>query len=283
MKAVITTFQRMSLHDGPGIRTTLFLKGCNFRCPWCHNPETLLQSPQLQHISSKCVSCGSCLSSCPHNALSLSDGRLMIDRQKCTVCGQCVPTCPNRALNVIGREISVEEALDVFMEDKIFYDTSGGGITVSGGEPFMQNEFVIELLKQCRNAGLHTAVETNLSLPWERFRAALPYVDLWMCDIKHAGDTYIINNISLLASSGAEIMVRTPVVPGVNDSEDEIREICRMVSGMGHKVRYELLGFHTLGFGKYDDLGMLNPMEGESDLRQQRLNELKNILNEYGL
>ena len=282
MKATITTIQRMSLHDGPGIRSTLFLKGCNFRCPWCHNPETLVRTPQLQHISSKCVSCGTCLPSCPGAALTLMDRMLTVDRTKCFSCGVCTQACLHGALNLIGKEVTVDEALEMLLKDRVFYETSGGGVTISGGEPFLQVEFTVELLRRCHAEGLHTAVETNLSQPWEIISKALPYVSFWMCDLKRADDTYSINNMRQLADSGAEILVRTPVVPGVNDSEEEIEHMCRLLSGVCGNIRYELLGFHTLGFGKYADLGMDNPMAGALDLDQGRLNELREILKKYG-
>ena len=131
MRATITTLQRMSLHDGPGIRSTLFLKGCNYRCPWCHNPETLAEGPQLQYISSKCVACGSCAAVCEKGALSMKDGALAIDRSGCVLCGKCSEACLSGALNMVGTEVSVDEALEMFLKDKVFYETSGGGVTIS--------------------------------------------------------------------------------------------------------------------------------------------------------
>lgn len=282
MKAKITTIQRMSLHDGPGIRSTLFLKGCNFRCSWCHNPETLKSASQLQHISSKCVSCGSCVQHCPEGALAVGDGGLVVDRGLCISCGKCETACLHGALNIIGKEISVDDALEELLKDRIFYETSSGGVTISGGEPFLQHEFTVELLRRCSEMGLHTAVETNLSQSWDILRQAVPYVDLWMCDLKRVDDTYIINNIRSLVECGAEILVRTPVVPGVNDSEDEISRMCSVLASLGGKLKYELLGFHTLGFGKYADLGMHNPMADAIDLDRARLDELRQILNIHG-
>ena len=282
MKAKITTIQRMSLHDGPGIRSTLFLKGCNFRCPWCHNPETLSPKIQLQYISSKCIACGTCVTACQRGALSLKDGVLRISRSLCDVCGKCSQACLSGALNLVGREVSVDEALELFLKDKVFYETSGGGITISGGEPFLQPDFVVELLRRCSEEGIHTAIETNLSQPWTVMEQALPYVSLWMCDLKRAADTYIINNMRALADSGAEMLVRTPVIPGVNDTEEEIEQMCRLLSRLGGNIRYELLGFHTLGFGKYADLGMENPMTGAHDLDPARLEGLRQILKKHG-
>lgn len=282
MRATITTLQRMSLHDGPGIRSTLFLKGCNYRCPWCHNPETLAEGPQLQYISSKCVACGSCAAVCEKGALSMKDGALAIDRSGCVLCGKCSEACLSGALNMVGTEVSVDEALEMFLKDKVFYETSGGGVTISGGEPFLQSEFTVELLKRCKEAGLHTALETNLSLSWEVISQALPYVDLWMCDLKGPQYKDVISNLRRLSGLGADLIVRTPVIPGVNDSKEVIRELCEIVRSMGPGVKYEIMPFHTLGFGKYADLGMKNPMEGVQEYDSSEFATLKEIVKKYG-
>lgn len=282
MRATITTLQRMSLHDGPGIRSTLFLKGCNFRCPWCHNPETLVRGPQLQHILSKCVACGSCVSVCQRGALSIKDGSLAIDRSECVLCGKCSEVCVSGALNLVGKEVSVEEALEMLLQDKVFYETSGGGVTISGGEPFLQPEFIVELLKKCKEVDLHTALETNLSLPWEMISPALPYVDLWLCDLKGPQYKDVISNLRRLAESDADLIVRTPVIPGVNDSSEVIQELCEIVRGLGTGVMYEIIPFHTLGFGKYADLGMENPMEGVKDYDTLEFASLKELIRKYG-
>lgn len=293
LRGFITTVQRMSVHDGPGIRSTVFMKGCNMRCAWCHNPETLAAGPQLQHIGPACRLCGSCVQSCPAGALSIHDGVLEIDRSLCTMCGKCADACLNGAMNIVGESVTVAGLLERLMADKVFYETSGGGVTVSGGEPFLQHEFVCGLLAECRCSGLATAVETNLSLPWTIYERAVGLVDLWMCDIKcmdpechrkwtGAGNDSVRENIGHLASAGTEILVRTPVIPGVNDSPDEIDRICRFLRGFGGNLRYELLGFHTLGFGKYKDLGMANAMKGTEDMSSARLAQLREILDNYG-
>ena len=212
----------------------------------------------------------------------MRDELLMIDRSLCDVCGMCVSHCLSAALNLVGREVSLDEAIEMLLQDKIFYETSGGGITVSGGEPFLQHDFTVELLKRCKEEGLHTAVETNLSLPWDRMESALPYVDLWMCDLKGPEYKDVISNLRLLAGSGAELVVRTPVVSGVNDSLDKIAALCEIVRSLGPRVRYEIMPFHTLGFGKYVDLGMANLMLGACDYNKSEFAKLRDILKEYG-
>lgn len=289
---VITTVQRMSIHDGPGIRSTVFMKGCNFRCRWCHNPETWSMKKELQYISSKCIDCGACMALCPDQAIKIESSHHMIDRNVCSLCGICSANCPAGAIDLVGTQYSPESLLETVLLDKVFYDTSGGGVTISGGEPFLQYGFLKEFLGLCRKEGLHTAVETNLSLSWGILAGFVGDVSLWMCDLKSmddskhkewtgVGNESVLENIKKLSESGADMLVRTPVVPGFNDTDEDIRRICSFLSGLGSAVRYELLPFHTLGFGKFDDLGIHNPMSGRSPLSEERICELRGILSDY--
>ena len=293
MKGIITTIQRMSIHDGPGIRSTLFLKGCDLRCAWCHNPETWSKYRQLQYIASKCIRCGTCIAACDQKALRAGE-RLVIDRAGCNRCGKCTEVCPTGAMSWIGREVSADEAVRELSADNIFFRTSGGGVTLSGGEPLLQAGFAREVLGGCLAQGIHTAVESNLTENWDVVETFLPLVKLWMCDLKLAdpelhrrwtgqGNGRIISNLRQLADKGVPIIVRTPVVPGVNDTAEAIDALCRIISGLGGNVAYELLGFHPLGFGKFDDLGMTNPMAGTGALDGSILEELKKIPRRYGI
>ena len=289
----ITFVQRMSLHDGPGIRSTVFMKGCNLRCRWCHNPETWDAAFQLQYIGSKCLHCLTCAGVCPVKAIVPVDGRLYIERNLCNLCGKCAERCPGEALSVVGRDCTPEGLLNEVLKDRIFYDISSGGVTVSGGEPLMQDVFVREFLTLCKANSIHTAVETNLNIPWTHIEPLLPYTDLWMCDIKvfdtrlhekwtGSSNALILENIRKLCGTGAEIIVRTPVVPGVNDSEEEIGKIASYLSEYKGDIRYELLPFHTLGFEKFDNLGMGNPMAGAEPVDRDRLGKLKKFISQYG-
>ncbi len=289
MTGTITTIQRMSIHDGPGIRSTVFMKGCNLRCKWCHNPETWSRAKQLQHIESKCLHCFSCISVCEQNAISSIENRIKINHQACNTCGKCCEKCPSEALSAIGREVTADSLTEELEKDRVFYETSSGGITISGGEPFMQADFVIELLEQCQKEGLHTAIETNMSMPWESIFPALSHTDLWMCDLKvfdsdkhkywtGAGNERIMDNLARLAKTGAEMIVRTPVIPGVNDNEYEIKNICGFLKKIGGNVRYELLKFHNLGFGKFDNLGMTNEMDASAHLEDSTFEQLNEIV-----
>lgn len=272
------------MHDGPGIRTVVFLKGCNMRCKWCHNPETWRRESQIQYIKSKCIGCRICTEVCPNRVLAFKDDGLDIDYASCRGCGVCAANCCTGALSLIGREVSPEALWSEVKVDLPFFRNSGGGVTVSGGEPLLQKDFVRSFLALCRADGVNTAIETNLSLEWERVEELLPLVDLWMCDLKlfdgqrHREWTGVDNvrikdNMRRLAESGGRMLVRTPVIPGVNDNEGEIGAISDFLSDL--KVEYRLLGFHTLGFDKYRTTGIVNELEGYAPLGEERLNELK--------
>ena len=287
MEGIITTIQRMSVHDGPGIRSTLFLKGCNLRCRWCHNPETWSRQVQLQQTPARCIGCGSCLAACSFDALSAGSDRVRIDRERCTVCGACVEACPSGALTLVGERITVEEAFRRIARDLPFYRQTGGGVTASGGEPLLQPLFLKELLIRCRQENIHTAVETNLAVDREVVRMLMPHVDEWMCDCKlldsdrhrevtGLGNEAVLANLAFLIGQGARVTVRMPVVPGVNDSEREIGAICRWLVPFASRLKgYELLPFHTLGFDKFDACGIENPMAGARPLEAARFDRLR--------
>jgi len=288
MKGIITSFQRMSIHDGPGIRTAVFLKGCNMRCKWCHNPETWNPKGQIQYIRSKCIGCGVCACVCPDNVISFENDRMHVDFARCLGCGTCADNCCTGALSIVGREVSPTSLWDEIKIDLPYFKNSGGGVTVSGGEPLLQKDFVKAFLEICKKNGVGTAIETNLSLDWELIEDMIPYVDLWMCDFKlfdpkkhrewtGIGNERIKDNIICLAEKGCRTVVRTPVIPGVNDDEEEIRDISNFLSK--YPIEYELLGFHTLGFNKYESLGIQNELRDLEPLSKERLEALKVYVN----
>jgi pyruvate formate lyase activating enzyme len=271
--------QRFSIHDGPGIRTTVFLKGCALECFWCHNPEGRHAYREVRYFPERCIACGSCVSACPHSAHVLEGGVHTFLRERCDGSGACVETCFAEALQMNGRLMSVAEVMDEVIADRPFYESSGGGVTLSGGEPTLDSAFALALLTGCKERGLHTAIETCGECPWESLESLLPGTDLVMMDIKAMSDERhrdatgkgngrILENARLLALSGAPIVFRTPVVRGVNDSEEEIGRIAsfiREIAGMRNaaagngavprEIRYELLRFHRLASDKYRSLG----------------------------
>lgn len=294
-EGIITSVQPMSIHDGPGIRTTVFLKGCNMRCKWCHNPETWSQEFQIQYVRQKCICCATCLSICHQHAISVSlKQEWQLNRRKCDCCGQCVDECPTGALQIVGRKVLAEELFNEIKGDAPFWEKSGGGVTISGGEPFLQPDFVDDLLQICHNNKISTAVETNLLHDWKRLSGFLSLVDYWFCDLKLANpqrhkywtgvsNEIIIENINLLSRAGACLKVRTPIIPGVNDTAKDVSEICNILKPYASQIRYELLGFHTFGFEKYKSFDMNNEISDKENLDETLLVELKRIPLEFGL
>ena len=259
--------QRFSTEDGPGIRTTVFLKGCPLRCAWCHNPEGLEPHPDLVWYDVRCIAARECLSACPRNALDLTPEGMRIERAVCDGCGACAAACPAGALEVIGRRWSVEELLAEVCKDRVFYETSGGGVTFSGGEPLLQADFLAALLPRCKEAGLHVALDTCGALPWEWYERVLPWVDLALYDLKvmdperHRAATGVPNdrilaNAAGLAGRGLPIWVRTPVIPGYTADLENIRAIGEFIRQRLPTVeRWDLLAYTNLGRPKYHRLG----------------------------
>ena len=273
MSGWIFDIQRFSIHDGPGIRTTVFLQGCNLKCFWCHNPESQPPGPQIQFFPDKCILCRQCSEVCPEHAQLVLDGKRVFVRDLCTICGLCVETCFARALVIKARTMSVEQVLAEVERDRDYYENSHGGVTFSGGEPALQKDFLVELLRASKQHGLHTAVDTAANLPWPTIEELVPYTDLFLVDIKAfdeethrrstgAGNERILQNLHLLRAAGAAVWVRVPVIPGYNDNAAELGQIAGFLAGLKGIQRVELLPFHHLGAGKYDSLGLAYPGKG---------------------
>lgn len=267
---MVFDIQRFSIHDGPGIRTTIFLKGCPLGCLWCHNPESRKPAPEIAYYKTKCIGCGKCFQTCPNGAII--EGETRIDRAKCQICGKCAEACPAEALRLIGKQMTVREVVDVAIRDLPFYKTSGGGVTISGGEPYYQYPFLLALLKTLKNEGLHTTVETSGTVSPEKLDATAPYVDLFLYDIKiidparhkqycGADNALILQNARRLAESGAQIKYRTPIIPGYNTNEEDLRQLGEFIKSLPGEKELELMAYHHIGSGKYEALGMEYPLE----------------------
>lgn len=254
MNAMIFDIQRNSFVDGPGIRTTVFFKGCNLKCAWCHNPESQSPKKQMMIYKNKCTGCGKCLEVCPNNL------------EKCDFCGRCEIFCASDARKVCGREYTVDEVFSEVIKDKAFYDNSGGGVTFSGGECMLQIDFLCEILEKCKENGIHTAVDTAGNVPWEYFERILKYTDLFLYDIKlfdrekhkqytGADNKVILDNLKKLFEGGASVWIRIPVIPGANDTEEEMRKIKEFLKPYS-PLKIELLCYHKMGEHKYDALNM---------------------------
>ncbi|XHR28394.1 MAG: glycyl-radical enzyme activating protein [Chthoniobacteraceae bacterium] len=262
---VVSDIQRFSLHDGPGIRTTVFLKGCLLHCAWCHNPETVHRKPELLFDPAKCLGCGDCASACPNGVHQFASGSHQLLWSQCRASGECTRHCSTGALQLAGRQMSVEEVMAEIREDLPFYGTNGG-VTISGGEPLVQPQFTRAILEKCRREGILTAIETSLCYPWSQIEPLIDFFDLMMFDIKivdpekhrrytGGSNRELWRNLEHLNACGKPLIARTPLMAGVNDSENEIAQIAAALCPLSHLLYYELLPYHPLGTGKYEALG----------------------------
>lgn len=264
MEGIVFNIQGYSIHDGPGIRTTVFLKGCPLRCFWCQNPESQDIKPEILFNKNICTSCGECVKACPNGASILSETSVIIDRNKCTGCGKCVDVCPAQARSLAGKSLTVDEVMVEILRDKKFYDESGGGVTLSGGEPSVQFEFAVDILQRCKKEGIHTALETCGCVSWQILQQLLEYTDLVLFDVKcidpkkHHEATGQFNELILENAKKIArlkpMRVRVPLIPGFNDSEEEIKTIVEFVRRELGSIEIDLLQYNILGEGKYSRL-----------------------------
>ena len=294
LTATIFDIQRFSVHDGPGIRTTVFFKGCNLRCAWCHNPESLRPTPEVMVYPDKCVGCGACAKACAIGAPRFDENGPAIDRARCTGCLACAGVCFSGALSAAGKAMSVSQVLDVVRRDVPFYESSGGGMTISGGEALLQSEFAAELLHRARTEGIHTTVDTALAVSWEHVAKVLPHTDLFLVDIKAAGSALhrrltgignerILKNLRRLVGLGAQVWVRIPLVPGAAGDEAELAAIARILADIPGIQRIELLNFHRMGEGKYRALGMEYAAAELNPISAKRVNEMARVFEDAGI
>jgi len=291
MKGNIFDIQRLCVHDGPGIRTTVFFKGCPLRCIWCHNPESQSSFVSLAYYADKCISCGSCVQECPQNCHFYEAERHSFNRQGCITCGKCALACPVGALELLGRKESVSTILAEVERDKTFYKNSGGGLTVSGGEPLAQGKFLVALLKGAKEMKIHTCIETCGFAPKDVLLEAAKYTDIFLFDIKETDDerheTFtgvpfapIKENLTLLDSIGAKIILRCPLIPGINTRTAHLKEIAVIASSLENVLEVNVMPYHLLGSGKYDALDMNNKMEGVAAMDAEQKAQCIKVISE---
>lgn len=297
LRGLVFDIKRFALHDGPGIRTTAFLKGCPLRCPWCQNPEGIDPKPILWYTNHQCIKCRACVAACPNGALSAhpeSDRFIHIDRTKCDCDGSCVAACPTGALHWDSKAYTVDELVDVFDRDRVFYESSGGGITLSGGEPLYLSEYARAVLIESKNRGLHTALETTLFTSPSVLGRVLPFVDHFLTDIKiwdrethksvvGVDNEPILRNIRHIAELGKTLTVRIPLIPGITNTEENIAPTAAFVAGLPGDVPLELINFNPLASGKYLALDQDYDFASyTSPLPADEVDHLKTIARERG-
>jgi pyruvate formate lyase activating enzyme len=290
---IIFDIQRFSVHDGPGIRTLVFFKGCPLACLWCSNPESQRFDPELLFDPTTCLACGGCVEVCPHGAVWRTGERLAYDRGRCPACGACADVCPAEARTVAGRRVAAQDVVAEVLKDAPFYANSGGGVTLGGGEPLAQSDFAREILERCRLNGVHTAIETCGHVPWGVLESILPWTDLFLYDLKHVdaethraqtgGDiALILSNLERLVGAGAKAIVRVPVIPGFNDTAEDIRAIAEQVARLGIGELH-LLPYHRLGQNKYLLAGRRYEFAGGDPVGDGTMTSLRDVAAQLGL
>ena len=290
---IIFNIQRYSIHDGPGIRTTVFLKGCPLNCWWCQNPESQLSGQEMVFREDRCIGCGACSLICPSVAIQIKNDIPVTEKEKCVLCGKCIEKCPALAREMIGKKLNTEEVIKEIEKDLLFYEESGGGVTFSGGEPLGQSEFLEGLLNGCREKKIHTAVDTSGYISWEILNKISPKVDLFLYDLKimdnekhkkYTGisNEIILENLKKLSSVHNNIFIRFPVIPGINDDSQNIKEMGGFLSSL-KIAQVNLLPYHYIGIDKYRRLGRTYHLTAAQPPSKEKLFEISGILKKFNL
>ena len=291
---IVFNIQRYSIDDGPGVRTTVFMKGCPLTCPWCSNPESQCGLPEVTYRYTSCKRCGTCVGVCPVGAVTLSDDGVHIDRKKCTVCGECVKNCVPEALQISGKNMTLDEVWKVVKKDADYYEASGGGVTASGGEILAQADFVAALFKRCREAGFHTCADTSGFGDPAALLKILEYSDLVYYDLKHMdpdahrkymghSNELILKNLELAVENGVPVVIRVPLIPGFNNSDENLRALGAKVAEITKNSVVNFLPYHRYGANKYRMLDMTYQLENVPEPTREELDRVKEIIESYGL
>ena len=291
---IVFDIQKFSLHDGPGIRTTVFFKGCPLSCWWCHNPESQVLGLEMMFHARRCIRCRACETVCTYGAISHNGNHVFTDAEKCMLCGACVESCYAEARAIVGQEMTVTQVMDMIERDVAFYDESGGGVTFSGGEPLLQGDFLYALLQACRSAGIHTAVDTCGFAAWKTLDRTRGLVDLFLYDLKlmdnkrhleltGVPNDLILRNLQMLSARGHNIILRVPIIPGINDDEENVHQIGDFATNSLGLNRVDILPYHHTAAEKYNRLKRAYEL---SDIRPpsgDRMAEIARTLRDFGL
>jgi len=293
LTGTIFNIQRYSIDDGPGIRTTVFVKGCPLSCPWCSNPESQCADPVVLYRYTACKKCGTCVKVCPQQCITLFDDGIVIDREKCTVCGTCVKNCSAEALKISGETVTVDQVWKTIRKDEVYYETSGGGVTCSGGEILTQPDFVAEIFKKCRDNGIHTCADTSGFGSADAMRTILEYTDLVYFDLKHSDPEehkkltgvsldVVVSNLKLCDESGTAITIRIPLIPERNNTAETLTGIAGIVKENAPNANISLLPYHKYGVGKYKSIGMVYSLDDLRENTQEELDKAVEIFENAG-
>lgn len=294
-QSLIFDIKRYAINDGPGIRVVVFFKGCNLHCAWCHNPESISAKVEKMYAPAKCIKCGSCVDACPENAITLTSEGIITDPDLCKLCGKCADVCPSKAIEMSGRVMSVSEIMDIIEKERIFFDQSGGGVTFSGGEPLVHTKMLNELLDECGKRGIHRAVDTAGNVSTETILEVARRTDLFLYDLKmmdsvlhkkwiNAGNRKILRNLKALAEAGANIIIRIPLIGGINDTEENMEQTAKFVAELaGDKKEVHLLPYHNIAQNKYMKLGKSDDFEMLQEPDKETIAKAIKKFGEYGI
>jgi pyruvate formate lyase activating enzyme len=294
-KSLIFDIKRYAINDGPGIRVVVFFKGCNLNCAWCHNPESISPEIEKMYSPAKCIKCGSCVDACPENVITLTPEGIFTDPELCKICGKCAEVCPTKAIEMSGKVMSVPEIMDIIEKERVFFDQSGGGVTFSGGEPQIHTKMLLELLEECGKRRIHRAVDTAGNVNTETILEVAAKTDLFLYDLKimdtdlhrkwtNSGNTRILHNLKLIAEAGAHIIIRIPLISGVNDTDENIAQTAGFISELaGEKKEVHLLPYHNIARNKYMKLGKADDFETLHEPDKKTLARAIAIFEEYGI
>lgn len=283
-KGTIINIQKYSVHDGPGIRTSIFFKGCPLSCWWCHNPETHSKNHEIMFFEDRCTGCGRCENSCPNGSIKINGNKAKVNKETCTLCGKCANVCLKEAREYVGKDISVNEIIKEIVKDRPFYEESNGGVTFSGGEPLIYSDFLSEVLERCKRLGIHTAIETSGYVPWGNIEKVIDNVDLFLYDLKlmdnnkhkiyiGSDNKLILDNLSKICERNSNVIIRMPIIAGINDNEEHVNKVIELISVL-NILEVNLLPFHKMGMDKYKRLNKVYKLTGNEVPSQEKMDDL---------